>query len=298
MYCPNHIYIENVAGICTASCGMCPIESSPRKGIMSYEAFEIIVSKLLPIKDHIKMVTFVGLGESLLDKHISEKILLLNESGFSGIGLVTNATALNEQVTKKLIDNGLDTIIISIDGIDANTHETIRPGTKFDSVVKNAENFIQYRNINGKTKVIIRMIKQELNSIQTDDYFLNWNQKLNKNHGDMIAFYDMFSDPVGENEQTELEIKQYSEIHRSICDDIVSKFMIQIDGGVVLCCAGGYGVPIVGNIFENDLLEIYNNHAYEHRRQMMLEGRMGELEHCKSCKIFISKNNSQYIPVS
>ena len=71
---PYSVQIETVAGKCTVSCNMCPIETHPRKEIMSEERFDAILNKLIKIKKHIKFFTLSGIGEPLLDKNTHVKV--------------------------------------------------------------------------------------------------------------------------------------------------------------------------------------------------------------------------------
>jgi uncharacterized radical SAM superfamily Fe-S cluster-containing enzyme len=83
-------------------------------------------------------------------------------------------------MTEGLLAAGLDTIIFSLDGFLKNTHEQIR-NVDYDQVKTNILRFIDKRNENGTTKIIVRMIRQESNKDEWDQYRDFWMKQLNQN---------------------------------------------------------------------------------------------------------------------
>ena len=162
---PTHLQIETINGICSARCLMCTINGWKRKtNCMTEEEFIAILKKFIPHKDKIDFVTLHGCGEPLFDKGLPEKITVAKNMGFQGTGFATNCTELTPEISKALIQSGLDTIILSIDGIKKETHETIRKGTIYENVVNNVKMFIRIRDtFLGNTRILIRFIRQELN---------------------------------------------------------------------------------------------------------------------------------------
>ncbi|RLC11887.1 MAG: hypothetical protein DRI57_18355 [Deltaproteobacteria bacterium] len=78
----------------------------------------------------------------------------------------------------------MDSIICSIDGIHKETHEAIRGGTDFDQIVANVHRFIELRNKFGKTRVLVRFIRQEKNRSESDAFKAYWKEKLDSELGD------------------------------------------------------------------------------------------------------------------
>lgn len=161
---PKHVQIETINGVCTARCTMCTIETWTRKPmVMNKEIFSRILEKFKPYLQGIHYITLHFCGEPLLDREILEKVKIAKEMGFIGTGFATNCTELDEYKSHELIEAGLDTIICSIDGINKHTHESIRIGTNFEEIVSNVKKFIKIRNKSGKTRIMVRFIRQEIN---------------------------------------------------------------------------------------------------------------------------------------
>lgn len=283
---PNYIQLETINGRCTARCVMCTWQSWTRKPmVMDSDAYGCILEKLKPYRDHIQYVTLHFCGEPLLDKGLAEKIRIAKEMGFGGTGFATNCTELNENRSQELMKAGLDTIICSVDGINKDTHESIRVGTDFDKVVSNIKNFIKIRNRSGQTRVIIRFIRQETNKQEWQLFVDYWSKQLNKDFGDEVIKFDVH------NWADQLDEYQYKDLNRGlgldkyICRDIFERMAIYSNGDVALCCADDNGFFELGNVIHSDPIRVYNDKIFKHYRKMMLEGRIFELEHCKTCTI-------------
>lgn len=291
---PVHVQIETVNGACTARCTMCTIGSWTRKpGQMNEETFSKILTKLVPYRQTINYLTLHGCGEPLLDKELPEKVAIAKKMGFRGTGFATNATELDENVAKRLIDSGLDTIIVSIDGLDKATHEAIRIRTDFDKVIANVMRFIDIRNASGKTRVLVRFIRQKINYDQWPEFLKLWTGRLRPEMGDGVLRFDVHNwgskleDAGGASDSTNVAKAPM------ICQDVFERLYIYSNGDVALCCADDNGFFRLGNAIEDDPIAIYNNTIFTNIRYMMKQGKLGELEHCKNCTIPTSRANKE-----
>lgn len=283
MIIPKHLQIEPINGVCTSRCTMCTINEWTRSRTrMKREKFEIILRKFRPYIQNLDYLTLHGCGEPLLDRGLHEKVLLAKRLGFRSIGFATNCTELNPTMSWKLIENGLDTIMCSIDGVKKETHEAIRIGTNFEQVVENVKDFISLRDqISGYTRVLIRFIRQDLNYDEWPLFYEYWNKYISKEKGDGVIRFDVHN---WGKEEIELNRKD-------ICSDIFERFYVYSNGQVGFCCADDNGFFELGNVLDNDPIEIYNNEHFLKYRKYMQEGRINELEHCKGCTIPQSREN-------
>jgi radical SAM protein with 4Fe4S-binding SPASM domain len=274
---------------------MCSIDTYPLKGIMDNRGFEAILDKFVPCRKKIKFISLVGIGEPLADKDLVAKVKMTMDKGFANIGFPTNAMALTEGLSLELIHSGLSTIIFSIDGITKEIHEAIRKGTNFDVIMANVLRFIELRNQYGKTKVIVRIIRQNLNESQIEAFENFWKQQLETGFGDQVAVYDVYDHVNGkDNVGFKKKIDELSEKKKIICADLLERFVIQLNGNVLLCCGGMDATLNLGNIYRDDPIEIYNNEIFTFYRNMMDRGKLANLEPCKHCEIYLSKANSFY----
>ena len=127
---PERVQVESAFG-CNAACTMCPVhmQTDRKKGIMKLDLFTQFADELAEHTDKIDKFDFWGLGEPLLDKKLFQKIRYAKEKGFRNTAIATNADFLDSETIGELLESGLDTVILSIDGSTKETHEGIRVGT-------------------------------------------------------------------------------------------------------------------------------------------------------------------------
>lgn len=289
---PRHVQIESVGGkgMCTARCTMCTIEDwqkPPR--IMQQAEFEKFVLHLAPWKEHIDYVTLHCNGEPLLDKRLHDKVAFLKQHGFRGTGFATNCTLLDERRAQALLEAGLDTIICSIDGVTKATHEAIRHRTHFETIVTNVERFLALRDERAArglpaTRVLVRMILQDQNRHEWDDYQAFWRARLDPAKGDGVLQFPIHN-WGGQMENWQQNLALYGQGKVFECEDLFDRLIVFSDGTVSHCDADYNGFFPHGSVFEQHFLEVYNGPIFTRYRTAMQEGRLLELDHCKSCSI-------------
>lgn len=292
---PSHIQIEVVGGkgMCNARCSMCTIDKWQRPPtIMSNQNFEYIVESLKPFRQRIEYITLHGNGEPLIDKELYHKVSYAKKSGLNGIGFASNCSLLTPEISEKLIKSGLDTIICSVDGFKKETHEAIRPGTNFDEVVNNIKTFIKIRNKFGKTKVLVRFIRQATNYAEFDEYKKYWESILNPEYGDKVLVFNIH------NWGTQLSVdnkinETFGTTYKSnlICKDLFSRMIIFPDGDLAFCDADYNGFYDLGNVLSGHFLKLYNSAKFTLHRSKMINGLIDELPFCKNCTIPVSRAN-------
>ena len=119
---PSVILIENT-NCCNAQCVMCPRETLTRKrGFMEFGLFEKIMREVSGARRK-PVVHLHGFGEPLLDELLPERIRLAKTCGIKHTYLVTNASLLFPETSRKIIDAGLDTMKISFYGTDEESYQ-------------------------------------------------------------------------------------------------------------------------------------------------------------------------------
>lgn len=132
---PRGILQIEVTSRCNAYCIMCP---RPFMG-GGWDTGDLALEDYLRLKEYfeaLKIIWLQGWGEPLLSKDIFEMVKIASKNNGS-VGLTTNAMLLTEAVSKKLIENGIKIIAVSIAGARKETHESIRVGTSFNKIVEN-----------------------------------------------------------------------------------------------------------------------------------------------------------------
>ena len=118
------MYIEST-NICNLDCVMCPTglkQVKRPKGYMDFDLFKSIVDEMAP---YVKATTLHIWGEPLMHKRIFDMVAYCRQKGLRA-EISTNATLLDERKAQGLLDAGLDTIYLCLDGFRPETYEAIR----------------------------------------------------------------------------------------------------------------------------------------------------------------------------
>ena len=181
------------AAICDLACPFCFREFTvtPDKIIDENFCYNLI-NQASELK--IPSIKFNWRGEPLLHPKLPNFIEHAKKKGILETIINTNATKLDSNLSKKLIDSGLDFIIYSFDGGSKKTYEKMRPGrftdNNFDKVYENIKNFKKI-----KDKLNAKLPFTKIQMILTKETF-----------EEQESFFNLFSDYVDD-----VSISQYTE---------------------------------------------------------------------------------------
>lgn len=111
---------------------------------------------------------YIDGGEVLLHPNISEIINIFSEKSFETI-LLTNGTLLNEKICDLLMRKGWD-VVISIDGPDASTHDSIRGKGSFKKIINNMLILKKAKRKYNSGLINIHMVAQGRNADKIPDF--------------------------------------------------------------------------------------------------------------------------------
>ena len=307
---PKRLQIETIFA-CNAKCIMCFVgqpeshdrDITRRQGVMPEKMFESIIDSLVPYKQKIEKVDLFGLGEPLLDKFIFDRIKYVKKSGFRNVAISTNADLLDEDKQDLLLSSEIDTVIFSIDGIEAGTHESIRIGLDYNNLLKNCLSVIKKRNAgNYKTRFVVRFIRQEQNIDEWDRYKEFWEKQLSFDRRDLLIVYDVNSmgGSVDVASYSKADFEQSGLIDPVLeakpCHMVTDRLIILNDGSVPLCCEDTPTNKFnFGNVTESRPIEIFNNKKFSQIRNLHLDGKKNDLSICKDCTLLYSERNTTII---
>jgi MoaA/NifB/PqqE/SkfB family radical SAM enzyme len=141
------LYIE-ATNKCNLNCRTCirnVWDETP--GEMSEEVFKAILDGLNQFPMLPQKIFFGGFGEPLSHPGIIDMISRVKSMGMTA-ELITNGTLLNKEMIKSLIESGLDTIWVSLDGSTPESYSDIRMGAHLPNIL---ENLSQLSRMNNQT---------------------------------------------------------------------------------------------------------------------------------------------------
>ncbi len=121
---------------------------------MSADEFKQIGCKIFP--STLSLQLSCGF-EPLLNPDFDQCLHYAKKMQVPFVSFATNGMLLNETVCKRIIDEKLDELIVSVDGGCASTFESVRVGTSFDTLVRNLKFLQTLKNNRNKTKPVLRI---------------------------------------------------------------------------------------------------------------------------------------------
>jgi len=173
---PVDVLVETTA-FCNLKCVMCPQKSMKRpRGEMKFEIFRKIVDEIA-FENTSTRLWLAIMGEALLLKEkLIEMIRYAKAKGIGRIHLNTNGTLMFPSMTEKLIESGIDEIIVGIDAFSEETYNKIRVGGNFKEVIDNIEFFLKQKKEKRfqKPKLILQFIVMDENEHELEQFKEYW----------------------------------------------------------------------------------------------------------------------------
>jgi len=133
------VYIEP-SGQCNLNCRICVrnLWDGPM-GMMSAAIYERLIAGLQSLEAP-PTVFFGGFGEPLFHPEIVEMVSAAKAIGCR-VELITNGTLLTKELSRGLVDAGLDLLWVSLDGATPESYEDVRLGAELSKVIQNIKSF-------------------------------------------------------------------------------------------------------------------------------------------------------------
>ncbi len=275
---PRYFEIETV-NACNAACPMCTIADWQRQPqVMKDDLFEKIAAEICEHKEEVKRVRLFRDGEPLLDKKLGARIRRLKDGGCKSVGISTNAQLLDRDKAESILWAGLDEIFLSIDSLVKDTYDKIRVGLDFETVRDNCVNFFKVRDWAGSDcKIRVRMIRQEANQDEWDDFENFWKFILGPN--DTVEYKDIH------NWGGALDLKTKGETERA-CVALWSLMVVFADGSVPLCNVDYNNKYPLGNVRDHTIQELWRSDKQNLRRKQHLFGCRAAIPPCTNCTVW------------
>ena len=250
---PSEILIENT-NCCNAHCVMCPRETlTRRRGFMEFGLFEKIIREVSSVKRR-PIVHLHGFGEPLLDESLPERIMLAKACGIKHTYLVTNASLLFPETSRKIINAGLDTMKISFYGADEESYQATMRGLDFKVALHNIREFVKIRKeLKKRTpKLILQCLPHAADEAKTEECQSLWRSVLDTSAGDRLNRIALHNYGGG---------RAYNRVGErivSVCFYPWTALSVLWDGKAVTCCMDYNGVQEVGDLNSQSVKDIWN----------------------------------------
>ena len=262
---------------CNAECIMCPRdlhELGRPHGVMSLEKYQKSIDEVIELG--CKQVVLTGFGEPLIDKTLEKKVHYANSRGLRTY-IISNASLLNRKRAKGLIEAGLDELRLSYYGMRKESYERVMVGLNYEITMENLLGFLDLRKELGskKPRLEINWLVLPENAEDTDDFREFWEPR-----ADAIEIWKPHNFGDGRD-------------YRERYDDVAMKstcgrpengpLQIQWDGEVVPCCYDYNNQIVLGNAFQQPVLDVLNGEKYRLLRYAHSEKKFNLFPYCDQC---------------
>jgi len=270
---PIEITLESTSR-CNLSCPMCPRHTYTFDNEnMDFDLYRRIVSDC---RDYVEFIWPYGIGEPLIHPAIFDMIRLTRDAGIR-TGLSTNATLIDNERADRLLDSGLDYLIIAFDGATKETYEKYRAGATFDKTVENTIGFLEKKRERGsKIHVVMQMVVLKDNVSEIPKYRQLWSVP----GVDEIRFK---RDEI-RLDGTAIAGEALEGQRENPCHLLWrGPLYVRYDGLVYPCCYM-YGEPPVGDLKKQSVRDVWNSPGMVKLREAHLRGNLSEYAACNNCQ--------------
>ena len=262
---------------CNLRCPMCMRDKyNAPIGDMDFQDFQRIVSQV----KNIYRIHLQGNGEPFLHPELTDFIRYARDKGIV-VTVITNGTLINERLAKSIILSGLNELQFSIDSLNKKEFEEIRVGASFDKVQDNIKRMVRTKEeFNSDITISLTVVIQNKNENEMPK-FITFASKIGvrkvsfqylepKHKKKYQPGYFEVNTPFHNTSRLDEiidETKSMAKKESIVCDFVPQRtkgclwpwegLYLTWDGKVSPCCL--IFDYFVGNIFETDLSDIWNN---------------------------------------
>ena len=280
--------IIGVSSICNFKCNYCIHSLSNKElrkinfnlNIMNYNLYTKIIDDTNKFPNKIKSLQFLKDGEQLINRRLPEMIKYAKQSNkFEKIELITNGVLLTEDLNLQLINARLDTIRISLQGLNKKKyHEISKVDIDFDKFISIIKHFYDNSKINNKNcKVHLKMINIGIDNEKDMEIFNDICDEYS------IQYVIPYFTNVNYNNKYDNDLYGNKSKTVNICSRPFMSLYISSDGNIMPCCREDNKNLIIGNIKNESLYNIWNGKLLKNFRILQLKNKRFEHVICKDC---------------
>ena len=277
--------VDNVelTNICPMECVMCPTGTgrmTRKKGNMERALFVRLIDEIAAAGGQPKPVTLHNLGESLLHPELPPFVRLCRERGLR-TEVSGNPGHLPLSLYQALEEAGLDRLVISLDGLDAQTLTGIRGrGARADLAFDHVEQLLAWRRDHPRDKpeIVLQMVRQQKNRHQAADFVPRYDRGL---ASVQVYVKELDANTVEEGPLRIIEDDRPARPY--LCRAPWRTVVVLQNGDVVPCCHDENGAVVYGNLANQSLAEIWNSETAQALRTRLASATLQKSEPCFDC---------------
>jgi len=245
---------------------------------MDFDLFKAIVDEMAP---HVKATTLHIWGEPLLHPRLIDMIAYCRAKGLHS-EISTNATLLDERMSKEIIEAGLGTIYLCLDGVKKETYERVRRRADFEETKENILRFLEMKNVlsGQRPEVKIQLIEIAPTAAEIEEFKKLWSiPGVNRVN---IKAFDSWGDQIKEISElraTEARVP----VKRFPCPNLWYHVHIYWDGTLVRCDRDFDAIGPLGNVAHSGVIHAWRGEAMAELRRQHVRNELDDVAPCNTC---------------
>ena len=274
---------------CNFKCKFCPTSDlglmkqvkRPLR-IMKMDLYKKIIDDIKKFDEPIKVLRLYKDGEPLINKFFPEMISYAKSKKIANrIDTTTNASLLNEEMGKRIIDAGLDRINISIEGINNQQYKNFSDvDLEFERVVENVRKFYENKK---KCEMLVKINGDTLTKKDIKTFFKIFGNITDKIHVEhiMSCWPNFKFKEVKSNNKKGIYGQKIKEV--DVCPYVFYSIAINSDGLISLCFLDWSRKLILGDCKIESLVDIWKSNKMKNYQRMFLNGQRKKHPICGNC---------------
>tara|TARA_X000000950_G_scaffold289404_1_gene412980 strand:- start:47992 stop:49143 length:1152 start_codon:yes stop_codon:yes gene_type:complete len=273
---PPVIQIEP-SSICNYRCVFCfqtdknlNDKKNGHMGSMDLELFKQIIDE---IEGNVEGVTLASRGEPFVNKKLPQMLDYMRDK-FLAVKINTNASLLNEKISRSILESGIQTLVFSADAATPELYSKLRVNGKLENILRRIENFYEIKTKEfSNSKIITRVSGVKYNDTQDLDNLDNFWKK----YVDQVSFVDYNPwENVYSSEKKEVE---------KACSDLWRRMFIWWDGKACPCDVDYLTTLLNLNVKNKTIQGIWNSEDYNFLRETHLNKERNKIDPCSRCVV-------------
>ena len=288
---PTILTIEPT-NLCNLRCPLCATGSGDMQrsgGQMSLQTFRNIIDKM---GDDLFFLLLYHQGEPYLNRHFLEFVRLAKQKNIY-CTTSSNAHYFSDDIIHATIDSGLDSMIVSLDGVTQDVYEKYRVKGELDKVLHGVRRFME---IKRERKAKTPLIAVQFLVMKHNEHQLPAVKKLARQLGvDRLLIKNIEVHSVEEAREWLPNDNRYRRYNfdgktlkvknadKQSCPRPWTSLVINWDGGAVPCCFDKNGEYLMGNINQAATIQdIWTGRPFRQFRRQLATDRQS-IPLCRNC---------------
>lgn len=270
-------YIVEPTNFCNFTCPICPNNQYTREnqGNMEMDLFVTIIEQ---IKKVAEVIQLYWMGEPLLNPSIYDMIKYCKNNTCAKVMISTNGSNLSPESIDLLIESGLDEIIISVDASDSQEiYESIRVGGDLSELNSTIRLLLKH---NEHLHVVLQFIDLYINRTEKASFLHRWRDK---NCSLQVSCLYTWANQIPSLNLASDNLSPVAKKQRVPCADLWNKLSIHWNGLVSTCCFDWNFTQVIGNCYDNRLIDIWNSGVIRTFRNKHLNLDFSAMPLCLNC---------------